>query len=416
MASSVSSLADLPELVGFFSYAREDDEDFRGALSALRDRIQKELRAQLGRSAKTLRLWQDRDAIAAGTLWQTEITGAVTESVFFIPIVTPRAVKSPYCKFELDAFLAREKALARSDLVFPILYINVPALLDDRSKADPVLSIIAERQFLDWRELRHRGIESTEVLTAIERFCADITTALEGARVALGERNTKAETAEERQRRKDEAEELFKRGFKFDTGTGGLPKDEKEAARLYKLAAAQGNASAQINLGVMYEDGSGGLPRDDEEAVRLYRLAAEQGHARGQTNLAIMYERGRGGLARDDEEAVRLYRLAVDQGDTLGQTNLGVMYEQGRGGLPKDDREAVRLYKLAAEQGKALGQAYLGDMYEKGRGGLPKDEKEAVRLYRLAAEQGNDFAKKALARLGGGSSGLLGFFSRWLSS
>jgi hypothetical protein len=40
----MSSLADLPELVGFFSYSREDDEDSRDALSAFRERIQRELR------------------------------------------------------------------------------------------------------------------------------------------------------------------------------------------------------------------------------------------------------------------------------------------------------------------------------------------------------------------------------------
>jgi hypothetical protein len=37
----MSSLAELPELVGFFSYSREDDEAFKGTLSALRDGIQR---------------------------------------------------------------------------------------------------------------------------------------------------------------------------------------------------------------------------------------------------------------------------------------------------------------------------------------------------------------------------------------
>lgn len=55
----MSSLADLPEIVGFFSYSREDDEAFEGALSALRNAIQRELSAQLGRSKTTFRLWQD---------------------------------------------------------------------------------------------------------------------------------------------------------------------------------------------------------------------------------------------------------------------------------------------------------------------------------------------------------------------
>jgi hypothetical protein len=88
----MSSLAELPEVIGFFSYSREDDEAFEGTLSALRDGIQRELSAQLGRSRTTFRLWQDRSAIAPGQLWEAEIDTAVEQAVFFIPIVTPRAV------------------------------------------------------------------------------------------------------------------------------------------------------------------------------------------------------------------------------------------------------------------------------------------------------------------------------------
>src|SRR5215813_9758495 len=96
------SLAELPELVGFFSYSRRDDERSGGALSALRKRIHDELGLQLGRD---LRLWQDTAAIPHGALWQDEIDRAVAESVFFIPIVTPSAVSSEHCKYEFDAFL-----------------------------------------------------------------------------------------------------------------------------------------------------------------------------------------------------------------------------------------------------------------------------------------------------------------------
>lgn len=130
----MTSLADLPEIIGFFSYSREDDEDSQGALSALRDRIQRELRGQLGRSMKTFRLWQDKEAIAAGKLWEDEIKNAVGQAVFFIPIITPTVIKSPYCKFELESFLAREAELGRNDLVFPILYITVPELEDGASQ------------------------------------------------------------------------------------------------------------------------------------------------------------------------------------------------------------------------------------------------------------------------------------------
>src|SRR6202161_1357848 len=104
----MSSLADLPELIGFFSYSREDDADSQGALSALRSRIQGELRGQLGRTAKTFRLRQDKEAIPSGALWESEINNSVEKAAFFIPIITPTVVASPFCRIELDAFLARE--------------------------------------------------------------------------------------------------------------------------------------------------------------------------------------------------------------------------------------------------------------------------------------------------------------------
>ena len=57
--------------------------------------------------------------------------------------------------------------------------------------------------------------------------------------------------------------------------------------------AKHGDAAAQYNLGWMYDDGVG-VPPDEDEAARWYRLAAEQGHVRAQFNLGVMYDNGRG--------------------------------------------------------------------------------------------------------------------------
>ena len=189
-------------------------------------------------------------------------------------------------------------------------------------------------------------------------------------------------------------------GIMYETGRGGLAKDDAKAAELYRKAADQGSAQGQKNLGYLYEQGRGGLPKDDFKAVELYRKAADQGNSGGQVNLGYMYRQGRGGLPKDDAKAAELYRKAADQGNAIGQVNLGVLYEQGVGGLPKDEVRAVELYRKAAGQGEASGQAYLGDMYERGGGGLPRDEARAVELYRKAADQGNEFALRALQRLG----------------
>src|ERR1700709_1179214 len=109
------SLAELPDLTGFFSYSRRDDEHSQGSLSRLRAQIYNELRLQLGFNFK---LWQDTVAIPEGALWEGEINKGISESVFFIPIVTPSSVASKHCRMEFEAFLRREQELGRKNLVF----------------------------------------------------------------------------------------------------------------------------------------------------------------------------------------------------------------------------------------------------------------------------------------------------------
>ena len=204
----MSSLAELPELVGFFSYSREDDDAFKGMLSALRDGIQRELGAQLGRSKRAFRLWQDQTAIAPGKLWESEIKTAIDELFFFLPIVTPRSVSSKYCKFEFESFLAREKAIGRGDLIFPILYISVAALENEAKwRDDPVLSTIGRRQYVDWRPLRHLDVQSTAVREQIERLCQKIVESLNAPWTSPEERQ-RMEEAKARQQAEEEARRL----------------------------------------------------------------------------------------------------------------------------------------------------------------------------------------------------------------
>ena len=53
----------------------------------------------------------------------------------------------------------------------------------------------------------------------------------------------------------------------YDNGRGVL-QDYKEAVKWYRLAAEQGNANAQYNLGVMYDNGEG-VPQDYKEASEV---------------------------------------------------------------------------------------------------------------------------------------------------
>jgi len=119
--------------------------------------------------------------------------------------------------------------------------------------------------------------------------------------------------------------------------------------------AEQGNALAQYVLGNMYANGEG-VPEDDAEAVRWYRLAAEQGDADAQYNLGIVYAFGYG-VPEDDAEAVRWWRLAAEQANVaaeqanaMAQFNLGNMYYNGEG-VPEDYVLAYMWWNLAAAQG-----------------------------------------------------------------
>jgi hypothetical protein len=203
-------LADLPELVGFFSYSRRDDSNAEGALSRLRARIYSELRLQLGRD---LRLWQDIAAIAEGSLWEAEIKKAIEESAFFIPIVTPSAVSSKHCRFEFTSFLKREELLGRSNLIFPLLYVRVPALEREAQwRGDPVLETIGARQYLDWQDFRHRDLREPEVARKIELFCRTIVEALRRPWVSPDERRAEEararRMAEDAQRRAEEEQKI----------------------------------------------------------------------------------------------------------------------------------------------------------------------------------------------------------------
>ena len=73
----------------------------------------------------------------------------------------------------------------------------------------------------------------------------------------------------------------------------GVPQDQAEVVRLYRLAAEQKHADAQFHLGICYGSGVG-VPQDQAEAVRHYRLAAEQKHASAQFNLGFCYQWGEG--------------------------------------------------------------------------------------------------------------------------
>ncbi len=94
----------------------------------------------------------------------------------------------------------------------------------------------------------------------------------------------------------------------------GVVQNYAEAAKWYRLAATQGNSSAQYALGFLHLQGQG-VRQDFAEAVKWHRLAAAQGNARAQFSLGVLHDQGQG-VVRDPKKALRWFSLAADKGSS----------------------------------------------------------------------------------------------------
>ena len=100
----------------------------------------------------------------------------------------------------------------------------------------------------------------------------------------------------------------------FEDGTAAYERGEYATSlKLWQPLANQGNAGAQVALGVLYYNGQE-VPQDYTEAVKWFRLAANQGYAGAQSNLGVMYIHGRG-VPQDYVEAHKWLNLAGAGGD-----------------------------------------------------------------------------------------------------
>ena len=164
-------------------------------------------------------------------------------------------------------------------------------------------------------------------------------------------------------------------------------------------------AMAQASLAYLYETGQG-VSRDLDKALEYYQLAAKQGHAVAQYNLGRIYQTGlTHGLQvirPDAQKAEQFLQRAAAQGIVAAYHQLGVLYytlgmqikpaelkpeEFARWDKNKDKnispdenlflQDAHDHFLLAAKQDHGLAQHALGVMYLQGQGVAAKPETSA---------------------------------------
>ena len=127
----------------------------------------------------------------------------------------------------------------------------------------------------------------------------------------------------------EESSAQVKNSAHFEAGVVATQANMPLAFKEFTIAAKEGNADAQFNLGVMYEQGIG-VTKNEKEALVWYGKSALQGNSGAQFNLGVLYENGRGTVV-NFVKANDWYRKASVQGDGLAIGNLGMLYIRGQG-------------------------------------------------------------------------------------
>ena len=152
--------------------------------------------------------------------------------------------------------------------------------------------------------------------------------------------------------------------------------DYDSAIKLVKPLAEQGNAAAQIRVGICFVSKG-----NYDSAMKLLKPLAEQGNIDAQISLGnCFFKKG------DYDSAIKLFKPLAEQGNIDAQISLGVCFV-----VKGDDDSAIKWLKPLAEQGNTDAQLVLGRCFaDKG------DYDSAIKLLKPLAEQGNAYAQNWL--------------------
>jgi TIR domain len=149
-------------VVGFWSYAHDDNRLDGGAILELARLIAEEYDLLSG---EPLELFIDESSVTWGDKWRERIDSALSQTTFFIPIITPRYFTRPECRRELLEFAGKAKSLGVDELLLPILYVEVEDFSTE--SLDEAVALVANTQYEDWRNTRLLEPSSREYRSAV---------------------------------------------------------------------------------------------------------------------------------------------------------------------------------------------------------------------------------------------------------
>ncbi|MBX9729898.1 MAG: toll/interleukin-1 receptor domain-containing protein [Sphingomonas sp.] len=306
--------------VGFWSYARDNEDLSEGRLADILRQIKAELASRFGR----LEIFQDTSSMRHGDAWETRIRESITRSTFFIPILTPHFLRSKWCMQEVEWFLEREQQLfdaypdlPRTSRIFPILYVDIEGATSIRP--DLVAKLNA-RNWFDMSEMRYaERVDVGEVGRAIGDYAKSIRTLLMievETPLSAEEREALLREAEAAAKAEREEQDARKRALEEAERIRALAEEEaREQARIAAKAAALAAEVQQHDdhvaaLAALSARLDAGLAHSCAQAELREKLAAADAEAKHQRDLARS--------ARGERNKRRLRRILVATGWVIG--------------------------------------------------------------------------------------------------
>jgi TIR domain len=154
----------------FVSYARKDDEHD----GQLIQHAITQLKSSIGvKSRVPFDIFIDKSSLEWGDIWDKVIQRRVSDSVFMIAFMSPSYFSSGSCQNEWGAFRQLEKSASTNNLILPIYYRpdrEFEAATRDASTASPFVADLAQRNYIDWRDIVNQKDPKKHITSAIGKL------------------------------------------------------------------------------------------------------------------------------------------------------------------------------------------------------------------------------------------------------
>jgi predicted AAA+ superfamily ATPase len=157
----------------FLSYVHEDDLAEQGRITQLGRDLAERYRLITG---EAIEVFIDKDSLRWGEEWQSRIDDQLLRTTFFIPVVTPRFLKSRPCRDEVTTFESTARVLGTEAFILPILWNDLRKTDAD----DPIASTLRSHQWVDWTVNKFEERESRDYRLAVNAMAERLAEAVDG--------------------------------------------------------------------------------------------------------------------------------------------------------------------------------------------------------------------------------------------